>query len=562
MLCDRVAIIDRGRLLELDSPAALVRGLDAPDPDQPRARGHRRGASPPDRRRRRGRGPPRPHRPVTTRRPAEVLTAAGQPRRPRTGSASPAPRSRTSSSTSPDGSTARDRLFCALARDAPGLLPRPHDAVLGRPVPADVPRAVRRHASPTTAPRSSRSSRSARSRCSTTCPRRRARRSSESRRHHAGRPTRRTALREVRKGDADAVVTEDGDRLVVRYSQADQVTAARGAGHVPGRRATRPTSQRPAGTPKFTPGGPAGRGRVARDDPVRHAGPARLGDRDRARRSAPRPTSSSWRQNGPAAPAAARAGPHVVGRPGTRRASAWSSRWSRRRSSSASAVGAFGLRAERLVAAGRSRCVLAGTLAFLSIGLLAGLDQQDRGGRGRPRQLRRAADGVPVRLVLLARRGARVAAGDQPGCCRCGTSTTAMLDMMVRGQGVGGDLVPMVILLGFAAVVHRDRRAALPLGRLSSERVRVRAGSRGRRRGRAAAAGRLRSRGRRRSGPWRTPKISHSRAPAYGRQDDEQRPARLGQVAGRARGASPAGRRGVDRSAPPPPSTKNALPMA
>lgn len=30
VLCDRVAIIDHGRLLELDSPAALVRGLDAP----------------------------------------------------------------------------------------------------------------------------------------------------------------------------------------------------------------------------------------------------------------------------------------------------------------------------------------------------------------------------------------------------------------------------------------------------------------------------------------------------------------------------------------------------
>src|SRR5699024_10169170 len=29
-LCDRVAIIDAGRILELDSPAALVRGLDAP----------------------------------------------------------------------------------------------------------------------------------------------------------------------------------------------------------------------------------------------------------------------------------------------------------------------------------------------------------------------------------------------------------------------------------------------------------------------------------------------------------------------------------------------------
>ncbi|MET0447881.1 MAG: ABC transporter ATP-binding protein, partial [Aeromicrobium sp.] len=30
VLCDRVAIMDSGRILELDSPAALVRGLDAP----------------------------------------------------------------------------------------------------------------------------------------------------------------------------------------------------------------------------------------------------------------------------------------------------------------------------------------------------------------------------------------------------------------------------------------------------------------------------------------------------------------------------------------------------
>ncbi|MGZ4504233.1 MAG: ABC transporter, partial [Nocardioidaceae bacterium] len=29
-LCDRVAIMDRGRVLELDTPAALVRGLNAP----------------------------------------------------------------------------------------------------------------------------------------------------------------------------------------------------------------------------------------------------------------------------------------------------------------------------------------------------------------------------------------------------------------------------------------------------------------------------------------------------------------------------------------------------
>ena len=29
-LCDRVAIMDRGRILQFDSPAALIRGLDAP----------------------------------------------------------------------------------------------------------------------------------------------------------------------------------------------------------------------------------------------------------------------------------------------------------------------------------------------------------------------------------------------------------------------------------------------------------------------------------------------------------------------------------------------------
>ena len=36
-LCDRVAIMDRGRVLQLDSPAALVRGLDAPVRDLGRA---------------------------------------------------------------------------------------------------------------------------------------------------------------------------------------------------------------------------------------------------------------------------------------------------------------------------------------------------------------------------------------------------------------------------------------------------------------------------------------------------------------------------------------------
>lgn len=34
------------------------------------------------------------------------------------------------------------------------------------------------------------------------------------------------AIREVRKGDADAMITQRGDTLVVRFSQADQVKAA------------------------------------------------------------------------------------------------------------------------------------------------------------------------------------------------------------------------------------------------------------------------------------------------------------------------------------------------
>ena len=38
VLCDRVAIMDAGKILELDSPAALVRGLDAPDSHQRRSR--------------------------------------------------------------------------------------------------------------------------------------------------------------------------------------------------------------------------------------------------------------------------------------------------------------------------------------------------------------------------------------------------------------------------------------------------------------------------------------------------------------------------------------------
>ena len=78
VLCDRVAIMDHGRILQLDSPAALVRGLDAADPDH-RARRRSPGAgrraprrAPRADARRRGRSPPRSPAPCSTRSPAST----------------------------------------------------------------------------------------------------------------------------------------------------------------------------------------------------------------------------------------------------------------------------------------------------------------------------------------------------------------------------------------------------------------------------------------------------------------------------------------------------------
>ncbi len=107
ILCDRVAIMDHGRILQFDSPAALIRGLDAPARitvapgqltlDQGRAlggvddavEGPRASCSPPG---------SRPRSSPSSRTPTTSTAYACRP----------AP-SRTSSSTSPAGSTAHER---------------------------------------------------------------------------------------------------------------------------------------------------------------------------------------------------------------------------------------------------------------------------------------------------------------------------------------------------------------------------------------------------------------------------------------------------------------------
>ena len=144
VLCDRVAIMDHGKILQFDTPAALVRGLDAPARitvapgqltlDEAQApRGSRRRQRGCRRRRadhpRAGQGGLRPRR-----RPTTSTASASRP----------AP-SRTSSSTSPAGSTAHEGLPGAVAGDRQGLPPRQVLGVLRGHLPADVPGALRRH---------------------------------------------------------------------------------------------------------------------------------------------------------------------------------------------------------------------------------------------------------------------------------------------------------------------------------------------------------------------------------------------------------------------------------
>ena len=282
-LCDRVAIMDHGRVLQLGPPAALVRGLDAPGPDVRRAAP----AARPSAAARlsegvRGRATttaPRWCSPPGRRRP--VLAAAGRARRAgraagarrHAGGRVPrAHRTGVPSMTAFRGDRRRHRQ---------GLRARPDVAVLRDRVPADVPGAVRRRSSTTSssprielvqvgdvplvdelpagAPRT-RSTRPSRSRSADDLA-------------DAARAT-------VRKGDADAAV-EMQRRHARRALHADRpgaaaITQGTLTPFVDG------ANQAAAGAAAALHASRPSRSRTSRckTDPVRHARPAGLGGRD------------------------------------------------------------------------------------------------------------------------------------------------------------------------------------------------------------------------------------------------------------------------------------------
>ena len=307
-LCDRVAIMDHGRILELDTPGG------------PGARPRRAGA---DHGRRRSccrRASPARSPGVETwsrSRAAVVLTHPGPVRRAaRAGRADALERapgagrapSRTSSSTSPAASTGRERPSGRIALAiVKGFLRDRTVGVLRGGLPADVPGAVRRGLRRPVAVARSTWCRSATVPLIDQLPGGRGRRSTRPSRSPAA-PTWTRRSRRSRKGDADVAVEMQGDTLVAHYTQTDQVRAAVTQGTLDAfvNGANQAATGQP---PRYTLARRAGRGRVPEDDPVRDPRPARVGGRDERRLRRRRHAAGlAQQQAAAAAPALARAG--------------------------------------------------------------------------------------------------------------------------------------------------------------------------------------------------------------------------------------------------------------
>ena len=255
------------------------------------------------------------------------------------------------------------------------------------------------------------------------------------------------ALQEVRDGDIAAMVTEEGDRMVVHFSQADQVAAARVRGTFQGV-VDSANIAAAGGTPAFTL-----EPRQVEDESletIQYVTPGLLGwaiamsatfgaavnlvawrqsGLLRRLRLAPIPTSSV---------VLARVGVSVAVALGQTAIFL------------GLAVGAFGL-----VLTGSwplvIPLVLAGTLAFLSIGMLAGsISKTEEGAVG-------LANFIVLPMAFLS--GSFFSLEGAPDWLQAISRllplrhlNDAMLDVMVRGQGVEAIIAPMAILLGFTAV--------------------------------------------------------------------------------------------------------------
>lgn len=255
------------------------------------------------------------------------------------------------------------------------------------------------------------------------------------------------ALREVRDGDLAAVVTEDGDRLVVHYSQADQVTAARVRGTFQGI-VDSANLAAAGGTPAFTL-----ETQQVEDESletIQYVTPGLLGWAIAMSATFGAAVNLvAWRQSGllrrlrlapirTSSVVLARVGVSVLVALGQTAIFL------------GLAVGAFGL-----VLSGSwplvIPLVLAGTLAFLSIGLLAGsISKTEEGAVG-------LANFIVLPMAFLS--GSFFSLEGAPDWLQAISRllplrhlNDAMLDVMVRGQGVEAIWAPMAILLGFAAV--------------------------------------------------------------------------------------------------------------
>ena len=117
---------------------------------------------------------------------------------------------------------------------------------------------------------------------------------------------------------------------------------------------------------------------------------------------------------------------------------------------------------------------IAGTLAFLAIGLLVGsIAKTAEGGSG-------LANLITLPMGFLS--GAFIPLVAAPGwliviskIMPMGYLVSGLSDVLVRGEGPSAALLPIAILLAFAAVLTADRDPAVPLGRgLTPGRLRSR----------------------------------------------------------------------------------------
>ncbi len=274
------------------------------------------------------------------------------------------------------------------------------------------------------------------------------------------------AIRKVRKGDADAVVMQDGDTLILRFSQADAVGSAtvQGIFQAVVQSANISVTGEP---PKFDL-----KADQVEDDSltaIQYVTPGLLGWAVAMGATFGAATNLVvWRKNG------------LLRRLRLAPIPTWAVVLARIAVSLAIAA----IQAAIFIGVGVSLfglkltgswpmiipLIAAGTLAFMAIGLLAGAVSKTE----------EAAVGIAnfVVLPMAFLSGSFFDLEGAPGWIRSVSQllplkhlNDGMMDVMVRGEGPGAALVPLAILIGFAVVITAIASRLLPLGQLTQDSV-------------------------------------------------------------------------------------------